>query len=92
MEGRVTAGTGKIECQNDEDVRKLVSELDVSFIGISTRFAWSPCPPGGSPEPGALHPDVFSQPAKPLFLSRLPVRKGVYSTHAIRGYVYAESQ
>jgi glutamine synthetase len=32
MEGEVIGGTRKIECRDDEDVRKLVGELNVSFI------------------------------------------------------------
>ncbi len=45
--------------------------LYVALLGINPRFAWSPHPSGGSPEPGALHLDVFDQPARCVFSSNL---------------------
>jgi hypothetical protein len=37
-----------------------------SLLRINPRFAWSPHPSGGSPEPGALHLGIFEQPARLL--------------------------
>ena len=32
MDGQLSAGSRKIECRNEEDVKKLVKELNISFI------------------------------------------------------------